>query len=96
MIRGEENIKGYPALVSPAMFFHFIVNNEPLDSVSFELFEDKIPKTAENFCVLNTGEKGFDYKAFCFHRIILGSMCQAGDFPCHNGTRQQVHLWEKF
>ncbi|KAF5925795.1 hypothetical protein HPG69_002246, partial [Diceros bicornis minor] len=54
------NTPGHQALLNPTIFFHIIVNNEPLDSVSLELFEDKIPKTAENFCVLSTGEKGFE------------------------------------
>jgi hypothetical protein len=31
---------------------------EPLRSISFELFADKLPETAETFCALSTGEKG--------------------------------------
>uniref|UniRef100_A0A452U028 Peptidyl-prolyl cis-trans isomerase n=1 Tax=Ursus maritimus TaxID=29073 RepID=A0A452U028_URSMA len=63
-----------------------IGEGEPLGPISFALLADKVPKTAENFCALNTGEKGFGYKDSCFHRIILGFMCQSGDFTHHNGT----------
>ncbi|CAD7673549.1 unnamed protein product [Nyctereutes procyonoides] len=62
------------------------MDNKPLSLVSFELFADKVPKTAENFCALSTGEKGFVYKGSCFHRIIAGLMCHGGDFTRHNGT----------
>uniref|UniRef100_A0A2K6M306 peptidylprolyl isomerase n=1 Tax=Rhinopithecus bieti TaxID=61621 RepID=A0A2K6M306_RHIBE len=36
---------------------------EPLGRVSFELFADKVPKIAENFRALSTGEKEFGYKS---------------------------------
>uniref|UniRef100_A0A2I2ZQH5 Peptidyl-prolyl cis-trans isomerase n=1 Tax=Gorilla gorilla gorilla TaxID=9595 RepID=A0A2I2ZQH5_GORGO len=62
------------------------IDSEPLGRISIELFADKIPKTAENFCALSTGEKGFGYKGSCFHTIIPGFMCQDGDFTRHNGT----------
>ncbi|KFO26498.1 Peptidyl-prolyl cis-trans isomerase A [Fukomys damarensis] len=40
-------------MVNPSVFF---------DIVSIELFADKVPKTAEKFHALSTGEKGFGYK----------------------------------
>uniref|UniRef100_A0A2K6USX0 Peptidyl-prolyl cis-trans isomerase n=1 Tax=Saimiri boliviensis boliviensis TaxID=39432 RepID=A0A2K6USX0_SAIBB len=83
-------------MVNPTMFFDIAVDGEPLGRVSFKLFADKVPKTAENFRALSTGEKGFGYKGSCFHRIIPGFVCQGGDFTCHNGTGGKSIYGEKF
>ena len=63
-------------MVNPTVSFDSAVDGEPLGCISFELFADKVPKTAENFHAQGTGEKGFGYKVSCFHRIIPGFMCQ--------------------
>ncbi|KAL0626249.1 Peptidyl-prolyl cis-trans isomerase A [Plecturocebus cupreus] len=83
-------------MVNPTMFSHITIDGEPLGHVSFELFADKFLKTAENFHALRTEEKGFGYKGSCFHRIILGFMCQGGDFTHHNGTGGKSSHREKF
>jgi hypothetical protein len=49
------------AMVNPTVFFDITADDEPLGRISFELFADKVPKTAENFRVLSTGEKEFGY-----------------------------------
>lgn len=54
----------------PTVFFNIAIDGEPLDCVSFKLFADKVPKIAENFRALSTGEKGCVYKGSCFHRIL--------------------------
>jgi cyclophilin family peptidyl-prolyl cis-trans isomerase len=62
-------------MANPTTFFDITIDGQSLDLVSLELFADKVLKTAENFCVLSTGEKGFGSKCFCFQRIITGFMC---------------------
>ena len=85
-----------PATLTPISFFDIAVDSKPLGYISFKLFADKVPKTAENFHAQGTGEKGSGYKGPCFHRIILGFVCQGGDVTCPNGAGGKSIHGEKF
>ncbi|XP_067299077.1 E3 SUMO-protein ligase RanBP2 isoform X2 [Pseudorasbora parva] len=81
---------------NPVVFFSMAVDGEPAGRIVMELFAHIVPKTAENFRALCTGEKGFGYKSSVFHRIIPDFMCQGGDITKGDGSGGRSIYGDKF
>ncbi|XP_046519364.1 E3 SUMO-protein ligase RanBP2 [Equus quagga] len=81
---------------NPVVFFDVCADDEPLGRITMELFSNIVPRTAENFRALCTGEKGFGFKNSIFHRVIPGFVCQGGDITKHDGTGGRSIYGDKF
>lgn len=84
----------------PRVFFDVDISGKRVGQIVLELFADIVPKTAENFRALCTGEKGtrstagkpLHFKGCPFHRIFKKFMIQGEDFSNQNGTSGE-YLW---
>ncbi|RUS17672.1 peptidyl-prolyl cis-trans isomerase H [Endogone sp. FLAS-F59071] len=92
----------------PIVFFDISIGDMPVGRMKMELFSDIVPKTAENFRQLCTGETNLlssndrkngvpqGFKGCTFHRVIKDFMVQGGDFIKGDGTGSYSIYGDKF
>ena len=85
-----DDVIGLPE--NPVVYLDVAIDDRPTGRLEIELFSSLVPRTAENFRALCTGEKGktsyglaLSYAGTLFHRIIPGFMAQGGDISFGQG-----------
>jgi cyclophilin family peptidyl-prolyl cis-trans isomerase len=82
----KQEESGAPKPAAPSQPNRTAVIETDLGTIKFELLEDQVPRTAENFRQL--AERGY-YNGTIFHRVMSGFMIQGGD-PNGDGTGGQT------
>ncbi|KAI3912411.1 hypothetical protein MKW92_015998 [Papaver armeniacum] len=113
ILKKEENSMAHPipivfkdekkSMANPIVFFDMTIGGKPGGRIVMELFADCVPRTAENFRALCTGEKGvgrcgkpLHYKGSIIHIVMPGFICQGGDFTAGNGAGGESIYGAKF
>jgi peptidyl-prolyl isomerase D len=86
---------------NPFVFLDVCIGSNKSGRIIIELFKNIVPKTAENFRVLCTGEKGIGIsgnplhlKGSIFHRVVPMYMIQGGDIAAFDGTSgESIYGW---
>ncbi|KAF8012536.1 hypothetical protein BT93_I0639 [Corymbia citriodora subsp. variegata] len=88
---------------NPKVFLDVKIGGQPAGQIVMELFADSVPRTAENFRALCTGEKGvgrygrpLHYRGSTFHRVFPGALCQGGDIIAGDGSGGEAIYGSKF
>lgn len=85
------SLKNLTYVYIPVRQFDIEIDNKPAGRIIFKLYDDVVPKTADNFRKLALGHefkpgKKEGYAGSTFHRVIPQFMLQGGDFTNGNGT----------
>lgn len=82
---------------NPIVYFDVVIGDVPVGRIEMTLRADVVPKTAENFRSLCTGEKGpgvsglpLHLKGTAFHRVIPDFMIQASEGTARSACAQKL------